>query len=147
MTKTSEHKQQAGAGEWLDEMTFKAQRTIEQGKQRSNILRGEREKTRGTAAWARKQKTKADRQETQATTQEIRLEEDKIKQQVAKDDRDYMKVYQPIHRTQLTQQLVKKSYKIGAHPDQFQGKEKQTIAPSTAQVVEFASTKATAKVE
>ena len=110
-------------------------------------MEGEKEKTRGTAAWASKQKTKADRQETQAETQKIRLEEDEIKLSVAKDDRDYMKVYQPLHRTQLTQQLIKKSYKIGAHPDQFQGKEKQAIAPSTAQVVEFASTQVSAKVE
>lgn len=125
--------------DWVDEMTYQASKHIERGKQRSHLLRGEKAKTRGAKSWADKQEVKADRQEVQLETQQVRLEEDKTKLQIAKDDRDYINTYQPMHRVQLAQQLVKKSYKIGANPTQVDSQVKGAIAPSTSPVVDFAN--------
>lgn len=130
---------------WLDDMTYQASKHIEQGKQRSHLLRGEKAKTRGARAWADKQEVKADRQEVQLETQKVRLDEDKTKLQIARDDRDYLNIYQPMHRVQLTQQLVKKSYKIGANPTQVDSQVKGAIAPSTSPVVDFANKVRTAQ--
>jgi hypothetical protein len=133
--------------EWLDDMTYQASKHIEQGKQRSHLLRGEKAKTRGAKSWADKQEIKADRQEVQLETQKVRLEEDNTKLQIAKDDRDYLKIYQPMHRVQLAQQLVKKSYKIGANPVTVDGQVRGAIASSTSPVVDFANNKTAETVE
>lgn len=136
---TNKQSSQVQQAEWIDKTTFSAGVAREQGLQRGHILRGERAKTRKAKAWGDTQEVKADRQEVKLETQQTRLVEDKIKLQVAKDDRDYAIAYQPMHRIQLTQQLVNKAYKIGANPGEVAGKVQGAIAASSSEAVNFAA--------
>jgi hypothetical protein len=124
---------------WIDSTTYSAGVTIERGKQRHYLLTGEKEKTRGLKAWSHKQKVKADRQEVQLETQQVRLQEDRTKLQIAQDDRDFINIYQPLHRVDLAQRLVKKTYKIGANSSTLSGQIKGSLSASTEPVISFAN--------
>lgn len=125
--------------EWIDKTTFSAGVAREQGLQRGHILRGERAKTRKSKLWGDTQEVKADRQEIKLKTQQVRLVEDRTKLQIAKDDRDYAAAYQPMHRIQLTQQLVNKAYAIGANPGEIGNQVQGAIAASSTGAVNFAA--------
>lgn len=140
---TNKQSSQVQQAEWIDKTTFSAGVAREQGLQRGHILRGERAKTRKAKAWGDTQEVKANRQEIKLETQQVRLTEDKTKLQIAKDDRDYAAAYQPMHRIQLTQQLVNKAYKIGANPAEIGNQVQGAIAASSTGAVNFAANSST----
>jgi hypothetical protein len=143
----TENNQNSTTADWVDSTTFEASLHIEKGKQRSNILRGERYKTQKTSLWAQKQGVKRDREQVQLETQQIRLEGDKVKKTIASDDLAYLRIYQPMHRVDLGQQLVKKAYKIGANPGNVQSQVSGSLAASTTKVVDFANQTQSEKVD
>lgn len=123
--------------EWIDEMTYQANLHIEQGKQRSHKLRGERAKTKATEKWADKQEVKAQRQEVQLETEQTNLQTDKEKLAIAKTNLKGTQAAGMLNETQWKQRLVKKAYTVGINPNSMATK---AIAPTTAEVIDLVGT-------
>lgn len=122
--------------EWIDEMTYQAGVHIEKGKQRSNLLRGERAKTRTAKVWADKQEVKTERQETQLKTEQTKLQTDKEKLAIAQTNLKGTQAAGVLNEIEWRQRLVKKSYAVGINP----GSMAKAIAPTTAEVIDLVGT-------
>jgi hypothetical protein len=147
MTETKANSNSGQATEFTDSLTFQANLHIEKGKQRTNILRGERAKTKKTGLWADKQEVKVERAVVQLDTEKTKLAGDKIKNTIAKDETAYLRIYQPMHRVQLGQQLVKKAYQIGANPNVTHSQVAGNLGASSAEVVNFANQRVSQTVD
>lgn len=82
-TKNTTDNTQGQPSEWIDEMTYEANKHIEQGKARVHKLRGYKAKTRAAKSWADKQEVKAERQEVQLKTERTNLQIDREKDAIA----------------------------------------------------------------
>jgi hypothetical protein len=121
--------------EWVDEMTYQANLHIEKGKQRSNVLRGERAKTRKTRSWADKQEVKADRQEVQLQTEQTNLQTDKEKLAIAQTNLKGTQAAGVLNEVQWRQRLVKKAYSVGISPTSI-----RAISPTDSQIIDLVGT-------
>jgi hypothetical protein len=123
--------------EWIDEMTYQAGKTIEEGKARAHKLRGYKEKTRAAISWADKQGVKADRQEVQLKTEQTKLQTDKEKSAIATTNLKGTQASGVLNEIEWRQRLVKKSYAVGINPAALSAK---AIAPTTAEVIDLVGT-------
>jgi hypothetical protein len=131
-------------GEWIDEMTYQAGKTIEQGKARAHKLRGYKEQTRAAKSWADKQGVKADRQEVQLKTEQTNLQTDKEKLAIATTNLKGTQAAGMLNEIEWRQRLIKKSYAVGVNPTSMNT---NALPPSTAQVVDLIGMVTTNKIK
>lgn len=131
-TKTTTQNEQ-----WIDEMTYQANKTIEEGKARAHKLRGHKAKTRAAKNWADKQEVKADRQEVQLKTEQTNLQTDKEKLAIAQTNLKGTQAAGVLNEVGWKQRLVKKAYTVGVNPSAMSTK---AIAPTESQVIDLVGT-------
>lgn len=119
------------APEWIDEMTYEANKHIELGKARAQKLRGYRAKTLAATHWADKQEVKAKRQEVQLKTERTNLQIDKEKDAIADTNLKGTQAEGVLNKVGWTQKLTKKAYSVGIKP----GTMGNALPPSSAEVV------------
>jgi hypothetical protein len=118
--------------EWIDEMTYQANKHIEKGKARVHKLRGYRAQTRAAKTWADKQEVKAERQEVQLKTERTNLQIDREKDAIADTNLKGTQAEGILNKVGWAQKLTKKAYAVGVKPGTLGN---NALPPSSAEVV------------
>lgn len=118
--------------EWIDEMTYQANKHIEKGKARVHKLRGYRAQTRAAKTWADKQEVKAERQEVQLGTERTNLQIDREKDAIADTNLKGTQAEGILNKVGWAQKLTKKAYAVGVKPGTLGN---NALPPSSAEVV------------
>ncbi|MDF5733847.1 MAG: hypothetical protein PUP92_39225 [Rhizonema sp. PD38] len=138
MAKTQTQTQtQSTQSNWIDDMSFQASLHIEKGKQRVNILRGERAKTQKTEVWANKQEVKLEREKIQLNTEKTNLQTDKEKDAIASTNLRGTQASGAMNEIHWRQRLTKKAYAIGANPALLTPSAQNALPPTQSTVVDL----------
>ena len=128
---------QSTQSNWIDDMSFQASLHIEKGKQRVNILRGERSKTKKSEVWADKQEVKLEREKVQLNTEQTKLQTDKEKDAIASTNLKGTQASGVMNEVAWRQKLTKKAYEIGVNPASLTPSSQNALPPTQSAVVDL----------
>jgi hypothetical protein len=129
---TAQNSEGQQSPEWIDGMTYEANKHIEKGKARVHKLRGYRAQTEAAKLWADKQEVKVQRQGVQLKTERTNLEIDKERDGIADTNLKGTQAESVLNKVGWAQKLTKKAYSVGVKPGTLGN---NALPPSSAEVV------------